>query len=278
MLNVKQPLVKVRPMSAQSYRFSHAITRRPAASIIQGLRAVDTGAPLLDLMMQHHADYVAALRSTGATVVQLPELPDYPDSVFVEDTALCLPQGAVVMRPGAPTRLGEAAEMAPHLRALYGQVLAITGADSFIEGGDILTTESEILIGRSARTNAAGIAELTRLVAPWGHTVREVFTPPGVLHFKTDCSLLDDTTILSTERLAASGCFDGYTVIHTAPGEESCANAIRFNDLVLMPDGFPRTLETLQAAGYQVRVIGNSECAKLDGGMSCLSLRFSPSR
>jgi len=278
MLNVKQPLVKVRPMSAHSYQFSHAITRRPAASIIQGLRAVDTGAPLLDLMMQHHADYVAALRSTGATVVQLPELPDYPDSVFVEDTALCLPQGAVVMRPGAPTRLGEAAEMAPHLRALYGQVLAITGADSFIEGGDILTTESEILIGRSARTNAAGIAELTRLVAPWGHTVREVFTPPGVLHFKTDCSLLDDTTILSTERLAASGCFDGYTVIHTAPGEESCANAIRFNDLVLMPDGFPRTLETLQAAGYQVRVIGNSECAKLDGGMSCLSLRFSPSR
>ncbi|MBC7739930.1 MAG: dimethylarginine dimethylaminohydrolase [Candidatus Saccharibacteria bacterium] len=261
-------------MSAHSYRFRHAITRRPAASIVLGLRSVDTGTPSLDVMLQHHADYVAALRSTGATVVELAASEAFPDSVFVEDTALCLPQGAVVMRPGAPTRLGEVAEMAPHLRALYAQVLHITGADSFIEGGDILTTETEILIGRSARTNAAGIAELSALVAPWGHKVREVITPPGVLHFKTDCSLLDAETILATARLDASGCFEGYKVIHTAEGEEAAANAIRFNDLVLMAAGFPRTLEKLQKAGYLVQVIGNSECAKLDGGMSCLSLRF----
>jgi dimethylargininase len=174
-----------------STHFTHAITRRPAASITAGLRAVDTGTPDLGLMQAHHDAYVATLKSTGATVVELPPLEAYPDSVFVEDTALCLPQGAVVMRPGAPSRLGEAAEMAPHLKALYGQVVAITGADSFIEGGDILVTEREILVGRSARTNAAGIAELTRLVTPWGHKVTEVHTPPGVLHFKTDCSLLD---------------------------------------------------------------------------------------
>ncbi len=263
-------------MSDRSFRFTHAITRKPAASIINGLRAVDTGMPSLDLMRQHHADYVAALRSTGATVVELDALEAFPDSVFVEDTALCLPEGAVVMRPGAPTRLGEAAAMAPHLTALYGDVRWIDGADSFIEGGDILTTETEILIGRSARTNGAGIAKLSAKVAYWGHTVREVFTPPGVLHFKTDCSLLDAETILSTERLDASGCFAGYKVIHTAAGEEACANAIRFNDLVLMPAGFPRTRDTLFAAGYTVREIGNSECARLDGGMSCLSLRFTP--
>ena len=263
-------------MTARSYRFTHAITRRPAASIVQGLRAVDTGRPSLDLMALHHADYVAALKSTGATVVELAALEAYPDSVFVEDTALCLPEGAVVMRPGAPTRLGEAGEMAPQLEALYGRVLRVQGVDSFIEGGDILTTESEILVGRSARTNAAGIADLTRLVAPWGHKVREVVTPPGVLHFKTDCSLLDEETILSTARLDASGCFAGYRVIRTAVGEEACANAIRFNDLVLMPAGFPRTRDVLVKAGYAIREIGNSECDKLDGGMSCLSLRFSP--
>lgn len=260
----------------QSYRFTHAITRRPAASILHGLRAVDTGAPSLSLMEQHHADYIAALWSTGATVVELAAMEAYPDSVFVEDTALCLPQGAVVMRPGAPSRLGEAAEMAPHLTTLYADVRHINGADSFIEGGDILTTESEILIGRSARTNGAGIAELTVKVADWGHKVRELFTPPGVLHFKTDCSLLDAETILSTKRLDASGCFTGYKVIHTAPGEEAAANSIRFNDLVLVPAGFPRTRDALVNAGYQVREIGNSECAKLDGGMSCLSLRFTP--
>jgi dimethylargininase len=262
-------------MTDRSYRFTHAITRRPAPSITDGLRAVDTGTPDLTLMLAHHADYVAALRSTGATVIELDPLPAYPDSVFVEDTALCLPEGAVVMRPGAPTRLGEAAEMAPHLMALYGQVVRIAGPGT-IEGGDILVTEREILVGRSARTDAAGIAELTALVTPWGHRVREVFTPPGVLHFKTDCSLVDAETVLATPRLAASGCFDSYRVIYTGEEEEAAANAIRFNDLVLMAAGFPRTRDALLAAGYTVREIGNSECAKLDGGMSCLSLRFTP--
>ncbi|MBL9053481.1 MAG: dimethylarginine dimethylaminohydrolase [Tabrizicola sp.] len=259
-----------------STHFTHAITRRPAASIVKGLRAVDTGTPDLALMQAHHDAYIATLRATGAKVVELPALEAYPDSVFVEDTALCLPQGAVIMRPGAPSRLGEAAEMAPHLRALYTSVVEITGADSFIEGGDILVTEREVLVGRSARTNAAGIAELTRLVAPWGHKVREVHTPPGVLHFKTDCSLLDAETVLSTTRLSASGCFDGYRVIDIPDGEEAAANTIRFNDVVLMPEGFPKTRDRLLTAGFQVREIGNSECAKLDGGMSCLSLRFTP--
>ncbi len=263
-------------MSDHSFRFTRAIVRRPAASIIDGLRAVDTGTPDLILMEQHHSDYVTALRSTGAIVMELPVLHAYPDSVFVEDTALCLPQGAIVMRPGAPTRLGEAGEMAPHLAALYTNVAHVV-APGRIEGGDILVMEREILVGRSARTDAAGVAELIRLVTPWGHQVREVFTPPGVLHFKTDCSLLDAETILATPRLAASGCFDGYHVIHTVQGEEACANAIRFNDIVLMPAGFPRTADMLAKAGYDLRIIGNSECAKLDGGMSCLSLRFTPS-
>lgn len=263
-------------MSDRSYRFSHAITRKPSASIVAGLRAVDTGAPDLQRMLAHHAAYVATLRDTGATVIELEPLEAYPDSVFVEDTALCLPKGAVVMRPGAPSRLGEAAEMAPHLEALYGEVRRISGTDSFIEGGDILMTESKILVGRSARTNAVGIAELARLTADWGEVVREVHTPPGVLHFKTDCSLLDAETILSTVRLSSSGCFKGYRLIDVAEGEEAAANTIRFNDLVLMPAGFPRTRDRLLAAGYTVREIGNSECAKLDGGMSCLSLRFTP--
>lgn len=259
-----------------SFRFTHAITRRPSASITNGLRAVDTGTPDLATMQAHHAAYIAALRSTGATVVELPPLDAYPDSVFVEDTALCLPQGAIVMRPGAPTRLGEAAEMAPHLQALYSTVEWIKGPGT-IEGGDILVTGREILVGQSARTDAAGIEELRAIVTRWGHTLREVHTPPGVLHFKTDCSLLDADTVLSTERLSASGCFNGYRVIHTAEGEDAAANTIRFNNIVLMPAGFPATRARIEAAGYKVVEIGNSECAKLDGGMSCLSLRFTPS-
>lgn len=262
-------------MSEWSYRFTHAVVREIADSATGGLRAVDTGAPDLALFRRHHADYVAALRKTGADVTVLPALEAFPDSCFVEDAALCLPECAIIMRPGAPSRLGEAAAIRPSLLDHYSTVLDISYG--FIEGGDILVTGREILVGRSARTDAHGVAELERLTADFGHSVREVETPPGVLHFKTDCSLMDAETILVTPRLDASGCFEGYRVIHTAEGEEACANAIRFNDLVLFPAGFPRTRDRLIDAGYTVQEIGNSEAAKLDGGMSCLSLRFSPS-
>lgn len=260
-------------MTDPTFEFSRAITRRPSASITRGLRAEDTGTPDLDQMLKDHAHYVATLKNTGAEVIELPPLDDFPDAVFVEDTALCLPQGAVLMRPGAPSRMGEVAHMAPTLHALYDDVRQITGP-GHIEGGDILVTGREILVGRSDRTDAAGVAELSGIVGDWGHSLREVFTPPGVLHFKTDCSLLDGDTILSTRRLDASGCFEGYRVLHVAEGEEAAANSIRFNQFVLLPAGFPRTAELLDKAGYDVVEINNSECAKLDGGMSCLSLRF----
>lgn len=262
-------------MTGKSFTFTHAISRMPGRSIVEGLRAVDSGQPDLDVFVQHHRDYIEALESTGAEITVLEALEEYPDSVFIEDDALCLPEGAVVMRPGAPSRLGEAALVAPVLAKFYSEVKAIRG-QGFVEGGDILTTEREILVGQSARTDSAGIEELQKLVAPWGYSVREVHTPAGVLHFKTDCSLLDEETILSTPRLDASGCFEGYDVIHTAEGEEACANTIRFNELVIMPDGFPGTAEILSARGYNIRLVGNTEAAKLDGGMSCLSLRFSP--
>jgi len=262
-------------MTNRSCTFTHAIVRRPAATVVDGLRAVDTGAPDHSSFTRHHADYVDALRSTGAAVEVLPALEAFPDSVFVEDTALCLPEGAVVMRPGAPSRLGEVRAIAPHLMQHYEDMRSIE-APGFIEGGDILVTESEILVGRSARTDRDGIDALRRIVAAWGYAVREVSVPHGVLHFKTDCAVLDEETILATPRLSASGCFTGYRVIHTADGEDASANAVRFNDLVLVPDGFPRTAGHLVSLGYNLRPVRNTEAAKLDGGMSCLSLRFSP--
>ncbi|MFQ5437241.1 MAG: dimethylarginine dimethylaminohydrolase family protein [Paracoccaceae bacterium] len=260
-------------MSHPVFRFGNAITRAPAASAVNGLRAVDTGTPDIGRMQADHADYVATLRETGADVTVLPALKDYPDSLFVEDAALCLPEGAVLLRPGTNARAGEVAAIAPALCEAFETVLEVKGPGT-IEGGDILTTAREILVGLSARTTAEGAAELAELVRPWNYKVRVLETPPGVLHFKTDCALLDEETILTTRRLEVSGCFRDYRIIHTADGEEAAANAIRFNDLVLMPAGFGATADRLRAAGYDVREIGNGECAKLDGGMSCLSLRF----
>lgn len=135
---------------------------------------------------------------------------------------------------------------------------------------------SHDIVRRSARANAHGIAKQTRLVAPWSHTVREILAPPGVLHVKTDCALLDAKTVFVTHRLAASGCFDDYFVVHRAPCEDAAANAIRFNDVVLQTAGYPRTRDAVERAGYTVVEIGNSECARLDGDLSCRSLRFTP--
>lgn len=261
-------------MMNSSYEFRRAITRKPGKSIVGGLRAEDIGTPDLARMLEAHAAYVAALRSTGAEVVELPSLEDYPDSVFVEDTMLCLPDLAIAMRPGAPTRMGEVAEMRPAIAGFYGDRIAEITAPGTIEGGDILVTEREILVGLSARTNREGVAQLSDIVGECGYAVRLVETPAGVLHFKTDCGLLAPETILSTRRLAVSGCFKGYEVLLVPDGEEAASNCIRFNNLVVMAAGFPRTAEMLTSHGYEVVQIDNGECAKLDGGMSCLSLRF----
>ena len=256
-----------------SFEFTHAVTRRPARSVVYGLRAKDHGTPNFDQMLKDHAHYVATLRETGAEIIELPALDKFPDAVFVEDNALCLKNCAILMRPGAVSRMGEVAMIAPAIRAQYDDISEITGP-GFIEGGDILETSREILIGKSARTDAAGVEELRAIVEPRGYVIREVQTPPDVLHFKTDCSLLDGNTILSTKRLDASGCFEGYRVLHTADGEELAANAIRFNQFVIMAANFPKTAQMLRENGYEVREINNTECAKIDGGMSCLSLRF----
>lgn len=263
-------------MSSSSYRFSHAICRTPSRSLVDGLRAVDIGQPDYDLFLKAHKHYIETLKSAGAQVVVLDAMEAFPDSVFVEDAVLCLPKGAVIMRPGAPSRLGEAEEIKPTISSLYSQVKQVQGP-GYIEGGDILVTETEVLVGRSARTDEAGISELASIVAEWGYKIREVDTPEGVLHFKTDCSLLDGKTILSTKRLAETGCFEGYNIVLTAEGEEACANTIRFNDYVIIPDGFPKTEQRLLDYGYEIIKISNTEAAKLDGGMSCLSLRFTPS-
>ena len=256
-----------------SYQFTHAIVRQPAKSIVKGLRAVDIGSPDYDQMICDHNDYVEALVSAGVKVISLTALDKFPDGQFVEDTALCLPEAVILMRPGAPSRLGEVCEIEPQLRDLFKAVYEIE-KPGHIEGGDILVTGKEILVGRSARTNENGVSQLSEIVTPLGYVMREVFTPPEILHFKTDCSLLGPDEILSTKRLQNSGCFDGYSVINVADGEEAAANAIRVNDYVIMPAGFPQTKAVLEDRGYKVKVINNTECAKLDGGMSCLSLRL----
>jgi len=254
------------------FNFNRALVRSPSRSVTQGLAAVDRGRPSFEGVAREHAAYVRALEAAGVSVEALPPLEAYPDSVFVEDTALVFPLAAIVLRPGAPTRSGEAAEIAPALAVRFGHVLELD--EGTVDGGDVLATPRGVFIGRSARTSAQGAEALIALLKRIGVTGLAFTTPPGVLHFKSDCSLLDETTILATPRLAASGVFAGFRVIVTPSGEEAAANAVRVNDRVLLSGGYPHTADLLAKSGYKVTVLPTDEIAKIDAGLSCLSLRW----
>jgi dimethylargininase len=254
-------------------RFNRIIARTPATSVVQGLRAEDRGNPTHAGVLAEHAAYLAAMRAAGVTVTELEPLEDFPDSVFVEDPALVFAEGAIVLRPGAASRLGEAALIAPVLRAKFGTVLDLPGT-GFADGGDVLVTPGKVMIGLSARTDLAGAEALIAALAQLGRTGEIVTTPPGVLHFKTDCSLLDEETVFCTPRLAASGVFAGFRVILTPEGEEAGANALRVNDVVMLGADFPQSRDILAQAGYRVVPLKTTEIGKIDAGLSCMSLRW----
>lgn len=254
------------------HAFNRAIVRTPSRSVVDGLRAVDVGAPSYEGVLAEHAAYIGVLESLGVRVETLAVLEAFPDSVFVEDTALVFTEGAILLRPGAPTRRGEAAEMAATLERNFGRVLRLE--DGTAEGGDVLSTPRAVFIGASARTSVGGAAALVSLLAQLGWQGIVVNTPPGVLHLKSDCSLLDDETILCTGRLAAAEPFPGFRLLITPDGEEGAANALRIGDAVLLSEGYPRTAEMLAKAGYKVTALATGEIAKIDAGLSCMSLRW----
>ena len=254
-------------------RFNRIIARSPAPSVVQGLRAEDRGNPTHAGVLAEHSAYLAAMTAAGVQVTTLPPLNDFPDSIFVEDPALVFSQGAILLRPGAPSRLGETALIAPTLRDMFDTVLDLPGT-GFADGGDVLVTPRAVMIGLSARTTQDGAEALIATLARLGLHGEIVTTPPGVLHFKTDCSLLDDDTVLATPRLAASGVFTGLKTLLTPPGEEAAANALRVNDVVMVGSDFPRTIDMLTSAGYTVHPLKTTEIGKIDAGLSCMSLRW----
>lgn len=261
-------------MTHKSYHFTHALCRLPAQSVTDGLRAHDIGDPDPLAFAAEHAAYISALRNAGCDVTILPADEDFPDSVFIEDPALVLNGTAIVLRPGAQTRLGEAAALRPALVENMKGVVDLH-TDGYVDGGDILCTDDRVLLGLSARTNVQGAEDLRPLVEALGYSLHVLQTPPEILHFKTESSLLDHQTILATPALAASGAFDGLNVIETANGEDAAANAIRVNDYVFLSAGYPKTAQRLQDAGYGLKILNTSQAALIDGGLSCMSLRYS---
>jgi dimethylargininase len=252
--------------------FNRAIVRTPSRSVMDGLRAVDVGAPSYEGVLAEHGAYVRTLEAAGVAVDVLPALEAFPDSVFVEDAALVFTSAAILLRPGAQTRRGEVAEIAPAIEQRFERVLRLEQGSA--EGGDVLTTSRGVFIGVSARTSKEGAAALVRLLAEIDQRGLAVATPPGVLHLKSDCALLDEDTILCTRRLASAEPFPGFRVLLTPDGEEGAANAIRVGGQILLSEGYPATAELLWREGYTVTQLATQEIAKIDAGLSCMSLRW----
>jgi len=254
------------------FDFGVAIVREPGESVVHGLREGAHDGPSYEGVKAEHAAYVAALRRAGLDVEVLAPLEAFPDSVFVEDPALVFPEGAVLLRPGAQSRIGEAAELAPALSRHFERVVPLPRG--FADGGDVLVTPEAVLIGLSKRTDAQGARALAETLAGFGRAARVVAPPPGALHLKTACALVDEETVLATGPMARSGLFDGLRVLETPDGEEAAANALRVNDTVLAGARYPRALEMLDAHGLRVVPLPTDQIARVDAGLSCMSLRW----
>jgi dimethylargininase len=255
--------------------FKHAIVRTPGMNFAEGLTSVDLGVPVHEQVLAQHARYCDALVTCGLTITTLPEDSDHPDSTFVEDTAVLTGRGAVLTRLGARSREGEVPAMRAVLRDLFPVMMEIE-APGTVDGGDICEVEDRFFIGLSLRTNEEGARQLAGLLAHMGYTssVVDVRGMSSILHLKSGVSYVGDNTLIVMEKMAGWEAFTGYDLIRVGEEESYAANCVRVNERVLVPDGYPRLTAELTDRGFRPLALEMSEFRKMDGGLSCLSLRF----
>lgn len=251
-----------------------ALVRRPSPAIAEceltfiGRRPLDFA-----LLSAQHQGYCAALARLGAEVRFLPDLPKHADGVFVEDTAVVLDGVAILARPGAESRRLETASVEAVLRGLVKKLVRMR-APGTLDGGDVLRAGKTLFVGRSTRTNADGVRQLTDFAEEHGFAVRPVRVN-DCLHLKTAVTVLGDGAILANPRWVDLGPFAGYRVVRVAEGEPFAANSLRLGDDLLYPAEHALTAAALRAEGFAPVATPISELAKAEAGLTCLSLVFS---
>jgi dimethylargininase len=255
--------------------FKHAIVRIPGSNFARGLTTVHLGVPLYDKVLQQHARYCGALQESGLTLTILDADLDHPDSTFVEDTAVLTARSAILARPGARSREGEVAAMRPTIRSFFPTALEIE-APGTLDGGDICEADNRFFLGLSQRTNEEGARQLAAHLAGEGYTssVIDVRGMSSILHLKSGISYIGDNTLVVTEEMAGNELFAGYELIRVKGQESYAANCVRVNERVLVAAGYPLLTAELKAHGFDPLELEMSEFQKMDGGLSCLSLRF----
>lgn len=253
------------------YQFTHAIVRKPGANCGRGLTSAALGAADPDRLLEQHQQYVRSLIALGLEVIQLPPINRFPDAYFVEDTAIICANAGVITIPGAQQRRGEAQAMA----TVLSQFLPVSQIKDpgRIDGGDVLQAGNHFFIGLSQRTNKEGARQLGRMLESFGHTWCTVAVGEG-LHLKSSVNYLGQRTMVMTPDLASGNRFQDYAQIVLDPADAYAANSLRVNDHILMPAGFPRAKEQLATMGLSVLELAVDEIRKMDGGLTCMSLRF----
>ena len=253
----------------------NAIVRIPATNFDTGLTTVSLGVPSFDRVLQQHQSYCQALVQCGLTLTTLEADLRYPDSTFVEDTAILTARCAILTRPGAASRLGEVDGIRPAILNFFPAPLTIEGPGT-IDGGDICEAEDHFFIGLSHRTNEEGARQLAAHLASFGYTssIIDVRAMTTILHLKSGISYIGENTLVVMEEMAQNGQFRKFDLIRVSAEESYAANCVRINDRVLVAAGFPKLTAGLSARGFNALVLEMSEFQKMDGGLSCLSLRF----
>ncbi len=261
--------------------FERALVRPPAANFADGLTTAGLGAPDYQRALEQHAIYCRALENFGLELIRLEADARYPDSCFVEDAAIIIGQGtgqatsAIITRPGALSRQGEVSSIREELSRLIPSIHEIQPPGT-IDGGDVCEAGTHFFIGISERTNEDGARQLAAVLSPRGftHSFVDIRGITGVLHLKSWLAYLPPGTLIVTEALAGRDEFRGYDLICVAAGEEYAANCIEVNGMVMMAAGYPQLQAKLDEAGYYAVKLDMSEFQKMDGGLSCLSLRW----
>ena len=255
--------------------FTKAIVRVPGKNFADGLTTVSLGVPRLDMVLRQHVSYCAALKLCGLAVTVLPADERFPDSTFVEDTAIVTERGAILTRPGAASRTGETDAIREELARFFSTMVTIE-APGTLDGGDICEAGEHFFIGVSQRTNEEGARQLGMHLARMGYTsskidIREM---TSILHLMSCVSYIGGETFVVMEEMAGYEEFLDFRKIVVPVEESYAANCIWVNGRIFIAEGYPQMRAALLKSGFKLIVLEMSEFQKMDGGLSCLSLRF----
>ncbi|OEU69573.1 MAG: dimethylargininase [Desulfovibrio sp. S3730MH75] len=258
--------------------YKNAIVRTPSHNLGYGLTEAGLGCPDMDLTHAQHLEYIKCLKSKDIDVTVLDAVEEFPDSVFVEDTAVMIPVAgggvvAFLTCPGAKSRRGEVEQIRASVSGVVDEVFQMDG-EGLLEGGDVLLMGKTFFLGIDSRTNYDGFARFQKVAARFGYECVPVPFDNGMPHLKTELSALDGETLIMSERFSGREEFSGYKKVVVPSGEEYAANCLFVGNGLLVPAGFPGTAELLDKNGFSPDYIDMSEFQKMDGGLTCLSLRW----